>query len=101
MRAGLADAIDAAWNVVFDELRTGAAELVPAAGVDHQDAAIGVFDDVGGMKVSVVRGDQIMVFSGKRGSRRLQDMPTDFAEIELTREDVIAIVGPELIGFVA
>src|SRR5262249_40409278 len=38
-RAGAADAVDGTADVWLDELRAGAAQFVPAAGVDHEQAA--------------------------------------------------------------
>ncbi len=53
-RTGLPDAVDRPQHVRLPELRGRAAELVPAAGVDHEQAAVGVLDHVGRVEVVVV-----------------------------------------------
>ena len=53
------DAIDGAQHVGLGQLRGRAAELVPAARVDHEQAAVGIFEHVGGMKVGIVGGQEI------------------------------------------
>ena len=50
------DAVDTAENVRFVKLRARAAELVPAAGIDHDQTAVGVFEHVGGMKIKIGAG---------------------------------------------
>ena len=53
-----ADAVESAEEVGFAELGGGAAEFVPAAGVEDEEGAVGVFDDVGGVEVAAVTGDE-------------------------------------------
>ena len=68
-RALAADPVDAAQHVGLLKLRRRAAELVPAAGVDHEQAAVGVFEHVGRMEVEVGLVDEILVL-GREASPR-------------------------------
>ena len=64
-RRGLApNAVDRAEHVGLGQLRGRAAELVPGAGVDDEQAAVGVFDDVGRVEVEAVGDEEI----ARRGS---------------------------------
>ena len=55
------DAIDRAQHVRLLELRGRAAELVPAAGIDDDQAAVGVLEHVGRVEVEVGAGDEVFV----------------------------------------
>ena len=68
VEARLAHAIDAAQDVGLGQLRGGAAELVPAARVDDEDGAVGILQDVGGVKVHVVGRDEVRIRGGVGGA---------------------------------
>ena len=59
-------AIDRPEHVGFLELRGRAAEFVPAAGVDDDQAAVGVFEHVGRVEIEVRAGDEIFVVGCER-----------------------------------
>ena len=56
-----ANAINRAQHVRLVQLRGRAAELVPAAGVDHEQAAVGVLQHVGRMEIEVVGDEEILI----------------------------------------
>ena len=43
------------------KLRRGATEFVPAAGVDDEQAAVGIFKHVGRVEIEVGAGDEVFV----------------------------------------
>src|SRR5262249_12977018 len=65
------------------------------AGVDDEQAAVGVLEDVGGAEVGVVGGDEVGV-DGPVGRSLLYELVAgDFAEIEVADEEVVGVVGAE------
>ena len=62
------DSIDRPQHVGLVELRRRAAELVPAAGVDHDQAAVGVLEHVGRVEIEVGAGDEVFVLGRERGA---------------------------------
>ena len=91
-RAFAPHAIDRAEHVRLGELRRRATELVPGAGVDHEQAAIGVFDHVGRMEVAIVRDEKVGVASLERRAVRLEHVARHLAQVEHRREEVVAVV---------
>ena len=81
-----ADAIDGACDVRLGHDRRRAANAEPAAGVDHQDAAVGVLEDVGRMEVPVVGGEEILGLANEACALAFEDVPLDAMTIELTEE---------------
>src|SRR5437867_1370373 len=73
-RSGLTNAINGAEHVWFGKLRSGATDFIPAARVHHEQAAVGILDHVGRVKIGVVGGYKIAVLGFKRGSHGFQDM---------------------------
>ena len=68
--------------------RGGATQLVPAAGVDDQEAATGVFEDIDGMKIRGVADQKIRIASDEARALRPQFMASDFVEIEARRNEL-------------
>ena len=60
------DSIDRTQHIRLLELRSRTAEFVPAAGIDDDQAAIGILEHVGRVKVEVGAGDKVFV-SGREG----------------------------------
>ena len=65
-------AINRPQHVGLLELRGRAAEFVPAAGVDDDQAAVGVLEHVGRVEVEVRAGDEIFVLGRERGARSVR-----------------------------
>lgn len=80
---GFADAIDGSQYVGFGELRGGAAEFVPGAGVEDDETSVGVFEDVSGMEVEIVGEEEVGVFGVEGGFVGDESVATDFVEAEL------------------
>jgi hypothetical protein len=77
------------------QLRRRAAELVPAAGVDHEQRPVGVLDAVGGMEVGGVAGQKRFVGRDERAVRRRERMPRHAPQVEATGEEVARVGGAE------
>ena len=60
-RAALPHAVDRAQHVRLRQLRRRATQLVPGAGVDDEQAAVGVLDDVGRVEVEAVGDEEVGV----------------------------------------
>ena len=97
----LPHSINRSEHIGFNQLRTRAAQFVPAARIHDEQAAIGIFDHVGRVEVLIVRNDEIAVVGGVRRAARLQDVPADFAQVELRAEEVVVEFLTELIRLVA
>ena len=86
-----ADAIDTAEHIGLGQLRRGATELVPAARVDDEQAAVGVFEHVGrdGSRGCPRRGNlqSCVVNVAPSG---VEHMPRDFLQVEQRGEEVVA-----------
>ena len=90
-----ADAVDAAEDIGLGDLRRGTADAEPAAGVDHQQAAVGVLDEAGRVKVGVVAGDEILGADAEAGAVALDDVALNTVRIELGREVTSRNSGPK------
>ena len=71
-RALTADAVNRAEHLRRGELRGGTTELVPRAGVDHEQAAVGILEHVGRVKIAAVRHEKIGIAALERRAARLQ-----------------------------
>ena len=89
-RAGFADAIHRAQQIGFVKLRRGAAEFVPAAGVDDDQAAICIFQNIRRMKIQAIAGEKVLILRRKRGAGGREDMTNHFVEIEAGGEEIVA-----------
>ena len=98
--ADFRDAINGPQNVRLGELGSGATELVPAARVDDQEAAVGVFDHVRRMKVDVVAHEEIVVGGSEGRAIRREDVTRDFVEIEAGGEEIITVSGAKPIRLI-
>src|SRR4029434_6028044 len=78
-----------------------ATELVPGAGIDHDEAAVGIFNHVRWVKVRIIRNDKIAVFGFKGSAVGLQNMTRDLMQIETTNKQVVPIIVPEDVRFIA
>ena len=72
VRGSPTNAVDGAQHIGFPELRGGAADFVPAAGIDHDQAAVRILQYIGGVKVKVVTDDQLTVLRGKTSATDCQ-----------------------------
>lgn len=61
---GLSNAIDAARDVWLGELGGGATVAKPAACIDDDEGAVGIFDDVGGMEIGIGGGEKVLAGGG-------------------------------------
>lgn len=98
---GTSDAIDAAEDIAFGELGTGTTQFVPTAGIDHEEGAVGVFEDIGGAEIGVIGGQEILVQGGVGSAVEGEGVEGDFAEIEEGGEEGVAVLGAEGGGGVA
>ena len=99
VRAGAFDAVDGAKDVWFVQVGRRAAEFVPAARVDDEQAAVGVLQHVRRMEVDVVADQKVGMLGFECGSFGRQHMPGEAVHVEQAAEEVTAIVIAELIGF--
>ena len=90
LRTLLANPVDRAADVGPIERRRRAAVPIPAARFDHQQAAVGVFQHVGRMKLDVVARQKILVARRVRRPVRLQHVSQHFVAAEQGREQVAA-----------
>src|SRR6185295_3475540 len=74
------------------QLRSWAAEFVPAAGVDHDQAAVGVFEHVGGVEVEAFGYEKILVLRFESAAVRSQDVARDFVHVEQGREEIVPVL---------
>ena len=79
--------VDTAGGADLTELPGGAMVDVPAPGVDHKQAAVGVFQHVGRVEVRIVAGDKIGVLAAEGGARRHQGVATDLAGVVLREKN--------------
>ena len=93
--ADFTHAIDRAEHIGLGELRSGATDFVPAAGVHDEQAAIGVLEHIGGMKIVIVGGKKIAVAGGEGRAIGDELVAGDFAQIEITGEKVVEIIRTE------
>src|SRR5262249_9504499 len=84
--------VNRAQYVRLGELRGGATELIPATCVDDEQAAIGIFEDIGRMEVSAVRNHKITVFGFEGGTIGLNHVAGNFVHVEAADEQVIPIL---------
>ena len=77
------------------ELGRGAAELVPASRIGHQQAAVGVLQHVSGMKVAIAGDQEVRVprFEGRAAG--FQDVTRHLVQIEKARKQVALILVAE------
>ena len=80
--------VDRAQDFRPPELRCRATQLVPAAGVEHEEAAVGVLQHVGGVKVGVGRGQKIGVNRAERRAFQDEFVPLHTVQVELTGKQV-------------
>ena len=93
MRPHLPHPINRPEHIGFHQLRTRAAEFVPAAGIHDEQTAIGVFDLVGRVEVLVIRDDEIAVVGRVGRAARPQNVSAHFAQIELRAKQVVGVAG--------
>src|SRR5262249_24268561 len=91
----LANSVDRPFDLRFGDLRRRAADAEPAARVDHQQTAVGVFEHVGGMKVLVVRDEKVLALDLEAGAVAFDDVPLNAAAVELRGKEIVAIFSPE------
>ena len=88
--AAVADAIDSARRVNITNSSSRAMLDVPAARVDHDETAVGGFDDVGRMKIRIVRRDKVLVHCAIRRAVWDQRVTDDLAGVELSGKEIAA-----------
>ena len=81
-RAALPHAVDRARHVRLGQLRRRATQLVPGAGVDDEQAAVGVLDDVGRVEVERVGDDEVGVLAGEGRAGRHQLVARHLLHVE-------------------
>ena len=81
-----ANAINGAEHVRLSQLGGWAAELVPAARIDHEQAAIRVLHHVGRMKVAAARNQEVCILGRKRRPAGDELVCRNLAEIERSHE---------------
>ena len=86
-----ADAVDPPQHVGLVQLRGRAAELVPAAGVDDDEAAVGVLDDVGGMEVEIGTVTKSSSLVEKVAPSGVRTCRADLVQVEIAGENVVFV----------
>ena len=67
----------------------------PRAGIDNQQAAVGVLNDVGGMKIWIHRGEEIRILRAERRAVAINDVPLHTVRIELRAKQITLILRAE------
>ncbi len=88
MRPFLLNPIDGAQNIWLGDLRSWATDHVPTARVGNQQAAIGVFDHIGRMKIGLIAFEQDARSCGMGRSGFGQSVPRHTASVELRENQV-------------
>ena len=71
------------------QLRSGATELVPAAGINDEERSIRIFDDIGRMEIGTDRAEKIRV-PALHGRALVEELvPRNFVQIKERREEVV------------
>ena len=83
-------AIDPAQHIRLCKLRRRAAEFVPGAGINHQEAAVRVFDHVRRMEVAILGYHEVGVVNLEGGAARFQHVSRDLPHVEHRGEEVVA-----------
>ena len=89
------DPVNRAQHIGLPELGSRATNFIPAPRIDHEQAAIGVFQHVRRMKVGIVRNQKIAVAAIERGAPRFEHMTGDLVQVEEAGEEVVLVFLPE------
>jgi len=90
--AFFAHAVYPAQDVGLPQLRGRAAELVPAAGVHDQQAAVGVFQHVGRMEIEAFGDEKILVLRFEGSCVRCENVPGDLVHVEEGGEEIVFVL---------
>ena len=94
-------AVNRAQQIRFGKLRAGTTEFIPAARVHHQQAAVGVLQHVGRVKILAVGHEEIAVGAGVGCAAGTQNVAGDLVQVEGGGEEIVAVIGAEDGAFVA
>ena len=83
----------------FEQSVTKGMQLDPYEASPAQ--AVRVLDHVRRVEVDVVRDDEVRILRLVGRALGNEHVPADFPEVELAAEDVVGVVGTELVGLVA
>jgi hypothetical protein len=93
-RAGSVDAVDRTFDVGLGDLGDGTANAKPTAGIDDEEAAVGILKDVAGMEIGIGGDKEILVATFEGGAIAFEDVADDFVGVEVGGEKVAAESGP-------
>src|SRR5207237_18952 len=96
-----ADAIDAALDLRLVDARRRAADAEPAAGVDDDQAAVGILEDIGRMEVGIARDEEFLVAAAERRAVALDNVALDLVRAELSGEEVVTVLFAERLAAIA
>ncbi len=80
------ESIDRSQHIRLFELRRGTTQFVPAPCIDDDQTSIRILENIGWMKIEIVRPQQVLVDRRECSALLLEDMSTDLAEVEGTRK---------------
>ena len=100
-RALAADSVNRPQDIGLPKLRRGAAQFVPAARVDHDQAAVGILDHVGRVKIEAIGNEEVTGRGSERRGVRSQNCPRHLADVETTGEQVVPEIAAENVRFVS
>ena len=95
------DPVNAPLDVRLGDLRGRAADAEPAAGVDDQQAAVGVLQDVGRVEIGVAAGEEVLVARAEGRAVAREDVAHHLMGVEVAAEEVVAVFGAEPVAAVA
>ena len=98
---GPPDAVDPAVRPGCANASGRAVLYIPRSGVDHEQAAIGVFQYVGGVEVGVIGRQELGVFALERGSVWYEHVAADPPCVMLGREQISPVCGGENVAPIA
>ncbi len=98
---GLAHAVDRPLDFRLGDLGGRAADAEPTAGVDDDQAAIGILENVGRVEVLVVGGEEIFGLDFEARAGALENVPLNAMAIELGREEIVVICRAEQVRAIA
>ena len=96
-----ADAIDAALDLRLVDARRRAADAEPAARVDHDEASVGVLEDVGRVEIGIGGDEELLGAAAEGRPVPLDSVALDLVGVELGGEEVVDVVLPERAAAVA
>ena len=95
------NSIDRSQNVRLGDLRRRTSDSKPAAGVDDEQAAVGVFQNIGRVKVATRTAQKVFDFGSERRAASSHLRSHDLVRIKLGDQEVVGKVCAQLRAAIA